>query len=299
MLWPRYCPGYLKMLERADLKIRIRWGLSICVAAAGLVFAYGQLIKKPLEGVTFATSPGALYVPVREFAQASGKSVGYDEDSGAVTVGGVELKKSRLLPDGTTLMRVREADGIGANVDWRQDENMATVRLKGAEVEVVPGVKHVIIDKHSQTLKAFQGGRLLMNSRVSTGKEGHGTPNGTYHAGPTKQRMHRSRLYHWAPMPWSVQVDGNVFIHGYTSVPNHPASHGCIRLPLTGHNPARWFFNWVDVGTPVTIEGRWAARHKHHLSHAKRVRHRRHRVRRRFWYRRGRTWHHLTRSRAF
>jgi hypothetical protein len=69
--------------------------------------------------------------------------------------------------------------------------------------------------------------------------------------------MHRSRLYHNAPMPWSVQVHENVFIHGFQKVPRHPASHGCVRLPLAGANPAKWFYDWIDIGTPISIRGHW------------------------------------------
>ena len=54
-------------------------------------------------------------------------------------------------------------------------------------------------------------------------------------------------------MPWSVQVSGNVFVHGFTSVPDYPASHGCIRVPLTGRNPAKFFYEWINVGTPIAI----------------------------------------------
>jgi len=71
--------------------------------------------------------------------------------------------------------------------------------------------------------------------------------------------MHRSRLYHNAPMPWSVQVHENIFIHGFRKVPRRPSSHGCIRLPLTGANPAKWFYNWIDLGTPISIKGHWPA----------------------------------------
>jgi lipoprotein-anchoring transpeptidase ErfK/SrfK len=36
-------------------------------------------------------------------------------------------------------------------------------------------------------------------------------------------------------------------------VPDYPASHGCIRLPLDGGNPARFFYEWIDRGTPVKV----------------------------------------------
>ncbi|NNM30037.1 MAG: L,D-transpeptidase, partial [Akkermansiaceae bacterium] len=79
------------------------------------------------------------------------------------------------------------------------------------------------------------------------------TPSGNFRAGPYKARRHFSSLYENAPMPWSVQVTGHVFIHGFTSVPKYPASHGCIRVPLTNGNPARFFYEWVDKGTPIRI----------------------------------------------
>jgi lipoprotein-anchoring transpeptidase ErfK/SrfK len=116
--------------------------------------------------------------------------------------------------------------------------------------------KRVEIDKSTQTLRAYEGDRLVLESPVSTGKEGKNTPNGHFTAG-VKQRMHHSRLYHNAPMPFSVQLAGNYFIHGFSSVPHHPASHGCIRLPLNDGNPAKKFFDWVDPGTPIDITGKW------------------------------------------
>lgn len=64
-------------------------------------------------------------------------------------------------------------------------------------------------------------------------------------------------------MPYSVQVNGNIFIHGFSDVPRWPASHGCIRIPLTEGNPARKFFYWVSIGTPIKIVGEWRAPSEH------------------------------------
>ena len=101
----------------------------------------------------------------------------------------------------------------------------------------------------------MQGNLVVMRTKVSTGREGKRTPNGEFEAGPYKARMHRSSLYNDAPMPYSVQIVGNIFVHGFSSVPDYPASHGCIRLPTDG--AARFFYEWVQRGTPVHIEGRW------------------------------------------
>ena len=116
--------------------------------------------------------------------------------------------------------------------------------------------KRVEVDKARQILHAYEGDRLVFQTNISTGRHDGATPNGLFFAG-CKLRMHHSTLYHNAPMPFSVQVNGNIFIHGFTEVPSHPASHGCIRMPLTGENPAKWFFDWVEPGTPIEVTGHW------------------------------------------
>lgn len=115
------------------------------------------------------------------------------------------------------------------------------------------GPQHVVIDKSQQMLFAYEGNHLVMESRISTGKQGKETPNGRFKA-QSKQLMHRSKLYGNVPMPYSVQIAGNYFIHGFKSVPNHPASHGCIRMPV---DSAEQFYHWVQLGTPVDIVGAW------------------------------------------
>ena len=87
---------------------------------------------------------------------------------------------------------------------------------------------------------------------VSTARAGKRTPRGMF-IPLFMKRMHYSSLYNNAPMPWSVQFNGHVFIHGFTSVPNYPASHGCIRVPLNEGNPAKFFYEWVLNGTPIKV----------------------------------------------
>ncbi len=130
------------------------------------------------------------------------------------------------------------------------------------------GGKRVVIDKTNQTLRAYEGGALVFQSRVSTGRPGRETPCGSFSA-KSKSRMHYSTLYDNAPMPYSVQISGNYFIHGFSSVPNYPASHGCIRMPV---GKASAFYNWVEPGTPVSVTGHWSgAKRKQQLARKQRV----------------------------
>jgi lipoprotein-anchoring transpeptidase ErfK/SrfK len=122
-----------------------------------------------------------------------------------------------------------------------------------------PTAKRVEIDKTHQVLRAYEGDRLVFQTRISTSKWDRFTPNGDFAAGG-KERMHYSKLFHNAPMPYAVEVVGDVFIHGFATVPRHPASHGCIRVPIDGNNPAKQFYEWIERGTPIAIIGHWEDR---------------------------------------
>ncbi|MGV3723070.1 MAG: L,D-transpeptidase family protein [Actinomycetota bacterium] len=210
----------------------------------------------PLEGVTFAEGDDALYLPLRELGESLGWPVRWDATANTAYLNERPLspESATRLPDGTLLIPVRDLQDWGAAVRWDAEREVAVVAHDGRELEVRAGPERVVINRTLQQLSAWQGERLVLQTRVSTGRRGHSTPTGEFTAGPYKARMHHSSLYDDAPMPWSVQVIGNVFIHGFTSVPDYPASHGCIRMPMTGANPARWFYQWIDRGTPVVIE---------------------------------------------
>jgi lipoprotein-anchoring transpeptidase ErfK/SrfK len=125
-------------------------------------------------------------------------------------------------------------------------------KSKKANHSIFGGPKRVEINLTEQKLRAYEGNRVVMQTRISSGRN-RGTPTGNFTAGPYKAENHYSSLYHNAHMPWSVQVHGNIFVHGFAEVPDYPASRGCIRVPVTGNNPAKRFYNWVETGTPIRI----------------------------------------------
>lgn len=46
--------------------------------------------------------------------------------------------------------------------------------------------------------------------------------------------------------------NGGIAVHGYTSVPSSPASHGCVRIPM---DIAKYFHTLVNKGDPVYVFG--------------------------------------------
>jgi len=212
-----------------------------------------------LDGVSFADNPHMLFVPVEEIAFALRWEIQLDQESGQISLNGHLLDAAHLrkLTNGALLVPLDELQRAGATITWSDDGMQAVVGSNHTKIAIPFANKRVEVDLANQRLRAYQGARVVLDSTISTGREGKKTPAGEFRAGPVKSRMHRSRLYHNAPMPWSVQVHENIFIHGFRKIPRRPSSHGCIRLPLTGANPAKWFYNWIDLGTPISIKGHW------------------------------------------
>lgn len=78
---------------------------------------------------------------------------------------------------------------------------------------------------------------------VSTGRKGYTTPSGQYQ--PYRlAKLHYSRKYDNAPMPYSIFFHGGYAIHATGEVERlgNPASHGCVRLELRN---ARWLYRLV------------------------------------------------------
>ena len=89
----------------------------------------------------------------------------------------------------------------------------------------------VQIQKGSQTMNVFVGGKLKHTWKVSTGRKGFGTPKGKFK--PTwMTKMWHSKQWYNAPMPHSIFFKEGYAIHGTNDVKNlgRPASHGCVRL---------------------------------------------------------------------
>jgi len=87
---------------------------------------------------------------------------------------------------------------------------------------------YIAIDKQQLTL--YSDGQPIAHSRVSTGVPGHPTPTGVFSI-IQKDRYHHSNIYSNAPMYFMQRITWSGVAMHQGVVPNHPASHGCIRLP--------------------------------------------------------------------
>jgi lipoprotein-anchoring transpeptidase ErfK/SrfK len=120
--------------------------------------------------------------------------------------------------------------------------------------QISPNVVRISVDISQQRMTVMQGGRMVGNWAISSGRKGFETPRGRYRIG----RMHKtyfSRKYDNAPMPYSMFFRGGFAIHGtgHVRALGNKASHGCIRLHP--RNAAALFSLVRRYGGVVSISG--------------------------------------------
>ena len=135
----------------------------------------------------------------------------------------------------------------------------------------------VIINLTEQTAYLLVDGRVAFVSPIASGKEGWGTPRGSFGVISKDVNHHSANFglvsdsygrivnpnatpgsyvppgchYMPAPMPYFMEFSKCVGMHaGY--MPGYPASHGCVRMP---RDLAAEFFSRVQIGTPVKVIG--------------------------------------------
>ncbi|BCX02079.1 MAG: hypothetical protein KatS3mg053_0017 [Candidatus Roseilinea sp.] len=105
-----------------------------------------------------------------------------------------------------------------------------------------------------QRLTAWENGRAVMSTPVSTGTRRTPTPRGTFriYGKYAKQRM-RGPDYDLPNVPYVMYFrQGGYALHGayWHTRFGRPMSHGCVNLPIRA---AAWLYHWAPRGTIVVI----------------------------------------------
>jgi L,D-transpeptidase catalytic domain len=108
-----------------------------------------------------------------------------------------------------------------------------------------PGAgKHAEVNLSKQVLVLADGEKPVSTYHISSGTIATPSDPGGY-------RFYRRQPgFNSVGMFYSTYYHGGEAIHGYHSVPTHPASHGCIRVPIP---QAREIYNWVQLGMPIFV----------------------------------------------
>ena len=111
------------------------------------------------------------------------------------------------------------------------------------------GPVEIVVSIPQQRAYVYRGGTLIGVSTVSTGRRGHETPTGSFSI-LQKRPRHFSNLYNNAPMPYMQRLTWDGIALHAGQIPGHPASHGCVRLPLAF---AQHLFGATRIGAQVHI----------------------------------------------
>jgi lipoprotein-anchoring transpeptidase ErfK/SrfK len=117
---------------------------------------------------------------------------------------------------------------------------------KGAYQVQHPGAgRHAEVSLAKQVLVLIEGDKPKLTFPISSGAMATPSDAGGY-------RFYRKDPgFNSLGMYYSVYYNRGEATHGYHSVPTHPASHGCIRIPIP---QARQVYNWVQIGMPIFVE---------------------------------------------
>jgi lipoprotein-anchoring transpeptidase ErfK/SrfK len=100
-----------------------------------------------------------------------------------------------------------------------------------------------------QKMRIYDANGFYAETPVSTGMPGYPTPMGVFSV-IQKHKLHHSNIYSGAPMPYMQRITwSGVAMHAGV-LPGHPASHGCIRMPMAF---AMKMWNWTKMGARVVV----------------------------------------------
>lgn len=128
--------------------------------------------------------------------------------------------------------------------------------------QVASTSKRIVVDRSNQTLTAYNGSEVFMQSSISTGLELTPTPRGEftiykktpsrYMQGPLPNLV--SQQYYDLPgVPWNLYfTEGGAVIHGAYWHENFgaPYSHGCVNMTPA---ESQKLYHWAEVGTKVLV----------------------------------------------
>ena len=114
----------------------------------------------------------------------------------------------------------------------------------GYDLKWPEGGKHVEADLSRQVMVLAKGDKVDEIYHISSGAPATPTILGKFNF------YRKDAGYNSLGMYYSVYFIRGYATHGYHSVPDYPASHGCLRNPIPD---SVHIYNWIDLGDPIYV----------------------------------------------
>lgn len=157
--------------------------------------------------------------------------------------------KGSRVTSGTRLAikAFRKTNGMPRNERYSPEIFRRLLQGRGAfPVQHPKDGRHVEVDISRQVMALIEGDRPVHTFHVATGTGGTPTVRGSFRFYRKEPGYNSKRMY------FSVYFIRGYATHGYSSVPNRRASHGCVRNPIQF---SRFIYNWIDIGMPIHVYG--------------------------------------------
>jgi N-acetylmuramoyl-L-alanine amidase len=144
-------------------------------------------------------------------------------------------------------------DGICGALTWAQLDAGTRPKARSATGHVAE------VGRTTQTLLIVDAGVVKRIYNTSTGSDQRYLQDGTWQVAATPSGSYRvsRRMDGWRNGPLGSlyrpqYFNSGIAVHGYTSVPSTPASHGCCRVSLPAMDNL-WGVGGMQVGTQVLV----------------------------------------------
>ena len=143
------------------------------------------------------------------------------------------------------VLAFRKVNGMPRNSNATPGIFAKLAKGEGAFKLKYPGAgRHVEVDISRQVLVLAKNGKPQYTFHISSGAPGSPSDRGHY-------RFYRKDAgYNSLGMYYSVYYNRGEATHGYKSVPNYPASHGCLRNPIPN---SVFIYNWISLGMDIWV----------------------------------------------
>jgi lipoprotein-anchoring transpeptidase ErfK/SrfK len=140
---------------------------------------------------------------------------------------------------------------VGPNM-WVQQTKVGLAKPVAPPAGV--GSRWVAVDLYEQVLTAYEGGKMVFATLISSGLPGWDTNPGVFQVygrqinAPMSGAEGRDDAYRLENVPYAMYFDNEISLHGtyWHNGFGYRQSHGCVNLTVSD---AAWLWNWLGNGS--------------------------------------------------
>lgn len=212
-----------------------------------------QVTPSPFHGLAFSRTPGRPFGWINSGGTCSERTPGPPQDFTG------QCYMLHAVVQIYDVQHVGEWDWYMVGPEaWVEQRSVAMVDPDPTPPQGVQGDRWVSVNLFEQTAAAYESGRLVYATAVSTGRGGFWTRPGLFQVWAKLPRdtmtggLPGESFYYLEDVPWVLYFDQARSLHGtyWHNRFGTPTSHGCVNMSIAD---ARWFYDWASEDTWVYV----------------------------------------------